>query len=465
MTRRDARELTSPLRVAFIVYNDVHGDSRVLKVAKTLEDAGATVRIFATSSDAQRYPDGLDLGLEGLEIYRLPPIALQKWARKSRLRPASAPVSETAATGGPADAPPVRSSPVSAPPSARTSIRAAVQKRVAATYAVVVQWLFWKRIVGPVVRWAPDVVHAHDANTLPAAHAAARRARAHLIYDSHELWIDRNVVRPRPFRDRQDKRIERVGIHRADAVITVSPSIVDFLHETYDLPVAPSLVRNVPVYEGDVVQADRLRELAHLTDDDTVIAYCGSITTNRGVEATIDALAHLEPHTHLVLLGEGSPSYVAGLRDRAMALGVDSRVHFVGRVPSADVPRTLADADVSVVFTVPICKSYLWSLPNKLFESIHAGVPIVASDIPDVAALVAETGVGLTTPLNDVEQLAQTIRGAIAGGAAFRQHARETARSLNWQTESRTLLALYERTTGYRFSTSEHSATGPEHPA
>jgi glycosyltransferase involved in cell wall biosynthesis len=446
MNAPDARGESAPsvtgLRVAFVVYNDVHGDSRVLKVAKTLEDAGASVRIFAASSDAGRYPDGLDHSLDDLAIYRLPSLAFQTWARRVRARTTPAP---TAAPAVPAatlstSTPPQQPSP--------TSARARLQGMLAATYGVVVQWLFWKRIERPIVRWAPDVVHAHDANTLPAASRAARRSRAKLIYDSHELWTDRNVVRPRPYRDWLDPRIERAGIRRADAVITVSPSIVRFLRDTYALDPEPTLVRNVPPYGGDTEAVGSLRRLAQLSEDDVVVAYCGSITTNRGVEATIDTLPHLDARTHFVLLGEGQPAYVAGLTHRARALGVEDRVHFVGRVPSAEVPGTLADADVSVVFTVPICKSYLWSLPNKLFESIHAGVPIVASDIPDVASLVAQTGVGLTAPLDDVEQLARAIRSAIADSERFRAQARATARTLNWQTESRTLLALYERVTG-----------------
>lgn len=441
----EATRLSRELRIAFIVYNDVHGDSRVLKVAKTLEQAGASVRVFAASSDQGRYPDGLDRTLDDLDIYRLPPLALQRWARRLRGR-SPAVIATKGVEGG------NNSSTIRKPYDHRDNgLHKQISVKLAALYAVTVQWLFWRRIVEPIVSWGPDVVHAHDANTLPAAVAASRQARAKLLYDSHELWTDRNVARPRPFRDWLDKRVERKGVDRADGIITVSPSIARYLQDRYNLAVAPTVVRNIPRYDGNKIATRKLRELSQLTDEEIVVAYCGSITTNRGVEATIEALRYLDTGTHFVLLGEGQATYIERLRSLAKTLGVGERVHFVGRVPSADVATTLADADVSVVFTVPICKSYLWSLPNKLFESIHAGVPIVASDIPDVANLVSEFEVGLTTPLDDIELLSESIRSAIAGRERFRANAQTTAQSLNWQSESRKLLELYEVTTGHTF--------------
>ena len=430
-------------RIAFVVYNDVHGDTRVLKTALTLKSYGAEVRIFATSSETRRYPDGLDTSLDGLEIFRLPTLPLQRIARRMRGTPvptqhSSALASASRATG-----------------SRGLSPRARVERVMAASYGVVMQWLFWRRIAKHISAWKPSVVHAHDANTLPAAVRAARKVRARLIYDSHELWTDRNVVRPRPFRDWLDKRIEAQGIAAADAVITVSPSIARFLRERYRLPETPVLVRNVPPFLGDVKPLGKLRALAQLDDHAMVIAYCGSITTNRGVESTIRALQHLDNNVHLVLLGEGERNYVSSLRVLSEDEGLSDRVHFVGRVPSADVPATLADADASIVFTVPICRSYLWSLPNKLFESIHAGVPIIASDLPDVAELVLRTGVGQTSPIDNERVLADTIKAVLDDSGSYRENARLTARTLNWQQESSRLTSAYRTLISWPTETTE----------
>lgn len=428
-------------RIAFVVYNDVHGDTRVLKIAKTLKAHGATVRIFAASSETGRYPDGLDTSLDDLDIFRLPTLPVQRVARRLRGIPV-----DSATARPPSPVPAVATNP-SGSRSPRLAVR--VERILSSSYGVMMQWLFWKRMVKHVASWRPDVVHAHDANTLPVAYRAVRRVDARLIYDSHELWTDRNVVRPRPFRDWLDRRIEAKGIAVADSVITVSPSIARYLRDTYRLAKTPVLVRNVPPFSGDVTPRAKLRALAELDEHALVIAYCGAITTNRGIESTIGALRHLEKEAHFVLLGEGQASYVSALQALAAEYRVSERVHFVGRVPSEQVPATLSDADVSVVFTVPICRSYLWSLPNKLFESIHAGIPIVASDLPDVAELVTATGVGRTTALDDEELLAKTIAAVLADSERYRENSRRTARVLNWQDESLRLVSAYQALVGW----------------
>lgn len=449
-TERSATPSDAPkvpaLRIAFLVYNDVHGDSRVLKVAKTMERAGADVRIFAVSSDSGRYPGGLDRGLWDLDIVRIPPNLLQTWARRVRARNGAG-VHPTRVISNSSATLPTTSG--AAPPT--SGLPGRLKMRAGAAYALVTQWSFWRRVVAPVVEWAPDVVHAHDANTLPPAVRISRITGAALVYDSHELWTDRNVVRPRPFRDWLDARIEERGIRAAHGVISVSPNIVQFLREKYQLAEQPSLVRNVPPREEakstDAVSPE-LRVMSGLSSADSIVAYCGSITTNRGIEATIDCLPLLPDDHHFVLLGEGQPGYLRSLESRAREVGVMERVHFVGRVDSSSVANTMAGADVSVVFTVPVCRSYLWSLPNKLFESIHAGVPVVASDIPDVADLVERHGLGVTTPIDDVHRLARAIRSAIDGKDEYRRNAIAAKEFLNWEIESQTLLDLYAKVTG-----------------
>ncbi|ASK64946.1 hypothetical protein CFK39_02840 [Brachybacterium avium] len=307
---------------------------------------------------------------------------------------------------------------------------------------------YWANATRAGRRLAPDVVHANDANTLVPALAirALSRSRVGIIYDSHELWRHRNVRPGRLLAPLVERITESVGIRLVDGVLTVSPSIADWLQSTYRLAETPSLVRNIPVADGP---PDRrtgvLRERAGLGPQDRVIAYGGRITTARGIEETLAALPHLDDHVHFVLLGYGEEAALEEVRGQARTLGVEHRVHLVGAVPPAEVSRALADGDVAVVHVRPICLSYRFALPNKLFESIRAGLPIAAADLPDMSAVVEELGVGEVFRGSSPEDLADALRAILEAPQAYRERAVAAAPLLTWEREIQGMTAMYRR--------------------
>lgn len=448
-----------PARVALLVYNDAHNDSRVLKTAASLRSAGAQVRIFAVARGRAGYAEGPDRVGDDLEVDRAPEFELARYApwalnlaRRVTGRPIPTAVASGAATPFGSAPSEVAASPPADPPSSATS---RVHRRVndvwLRTYRVVSLSLYWVESARAAAAWKPDIVHANDGNTLAPAVWIARACGAEIVYDAHELWRHRNVRSDRPVAPMVEGAIEWWAIRRAGGVITVSPSIATWLHRTYDLPEVPTLVRNIPrgTEETEGKGSGQLRAMAGLAPDTQVIAYGGRITTSRGIEETLDALALLPDSTHFVLLGYGEADYLATLHARVQALNIAHRVHFVGSVAADQVSAALADADLSVVFVRPICLSYEFSLPNKLFESIHAGVPIAAADLPDTAAIVREHGVGEIFEAHDPDQIASSMASTMAAVLAdpqrYRDAARTAATHLTWQGEEQALLALYAR--------------------
>ncbi|WP_420818992.1 glycosyltransferase [Ornithinimicrobium flavum] len=312
------------------------------------------------------------------------------------------------------------------------------------TYQTARLTTWWLGAVRQTRALAPDVVHANDANALVPALLGTLGTPARVVYDSHELWRHRNIRPDRLLAPAVEAIIESVGVRLTAGVVTVSPSIARWLQERYSLERVPTLVRNIPPARPTPAREQgRLRELAGLGPGARVVSYTGGITTGRGLEETVDALALLGPDVHLVLLGYGDPRYVAGLLDRVERTGVADRVHLVGSVPSAQVPSTLADADVAVVFVRPICLSYRFSLPNKLFESIHAGLPIVAADLPDTAQVVTEHGVGEVFDARTPADLAAAIEQVLADPERYRRASARAAQELTWEAEAARLLDLY----------------------
>jgi len=464
MAERLPRVFGRAPRVALLVYNQVSTDNRVLKTAATLRDAGADVLIVGSARPG--YAAGEDVVGDGLPIHRAPDLDLVRllpWLATAvrRIRATTARrTGRTPATGAPSEPPPHPPAPDDAaqPPSAPTTppslaapcrpdVRAVVADLWMRLYQVARLTWFWAGAIRRLRDWRPDVVHANDGNTLAPALVARAAAGAQIVYDAHELWRRRNVRSDRLLAPLVEWLTEWFGVRRSAGVITVSPSIVAWMQQHYRLATAPTLVRNIPHRIGPVPDpaTGRLRELAGLPTDARVVGYCGGVTTGRGLEETLRALTRLEDDTHLVMLGYGDTRYVSSLMALAGALGVADRVHLVGPVPGPEVPAALADADVSVVYVRPICLSYRFSLPNKLFESIHAGLPVVAADLPDTAAIVRRYGVGDVFAADRPHELAEAIRRVAADAERYRAASRAAAQDLDWSHEAAELVGLYAR--------------------
>ena len=456
------------VKIGVLVYNDCHADARVLKTAATLQAAGADVRIVGVARARAGFPVGSQVLPSGVELERVPEFELVKAlprtaALAKRLLgvgrgpvpgPVAAPAPEhTADEAGRTTTPEVPSAPPAPavqpvaparPASAR--LKAAAAGLWLKTYQVVSLVLYQRGARKALAAWGPDLVHANDANTL----APASRLGVPVVYDSHELWTHRNVKGPRPVAEVVERLSERRHARRAAGVVTVSPSIAEWLHRTYRLSSEPVLVRNIPSAPTapPSPSTGRLRALAGLGPDDRVIAYGGRITTSRGIEETLSAMRELPADVHFVLLGYGEPEYVGPLGDLAETLGVRDRVHFVGRVGPDEVAGALADADVSIVYVRPTCLSYRYSLPNKLFEAIHAGLPIAAADLPDTARVVEDFGVGRVFSSDSPQDLARVVLEVLEDPDAYRAASRAAVEHLTWEIESERLLALYRDVLG-----------------
>ncbi|WP_420112048.1 glycosyltransferase [Pseudactinotalea sp.] len=445
MAERLPRVFGRAPRIALLVYNQVSTDNRVLKTAATLRDAGADVLIVGSARPG--YPAGAALGGDGLAIHRASDFDLV------RLLPWLATFVRRVRGDARAPTPEGSKETNAAPPSSnRPTAKGASIVSVAGDlwmrlYQVVRLVWFWAGAVRHLRGWRPDVVHANDGNTLAPAMLLKTVAGSRFVYDAHELWTRRNVRSDRMLAPLVEAVTERLGVRASAGVITVSPSIVAWMKRRFRLRTAPTLVRNIPHRRGPVPerQQGRLRELAGLPASARVVGYCGGVTTGRGLEETLQALAELDAGTHLVMLGYGDPAYVTRLLDQARALGLGERVHLVGPVPGPEVPEALADADVSVVYVRPICLSYRYSLPNKLFESIHGGLPVVAADLPDTAAIVQEYDVGEVFGADRPDQLAAAIERVSADADRYRAAARAAADELDWSHEAAELVALYTR--------------------
>jgi len=301
----------------------------------------------------------------------------------------------------------------------------------------------------------PHVVHCHDSDTLAAGYAAARRVGASLIYDAHELLPD--SFTQHPIRGSWPVRtywrlLEWLLVPRTDAVITVSNGLADILYRRYG--VVATVVCSVPYLEP-VVDRGQLREELGIGDDQIVLLYQGVLIVGRVVLPLVDVVSRI-PNLALVVQGYGPLE--EKLRVRAEALGVSDRVFLMGRVEPEDLHRYACGADIGTVLLDGITLNHKYCRPNKLFNYFMAGLPVLATDLPEMTEIIRDADVGQVVTDNGVEVIARAVADLVNSPEKRRSmslHARSVAETrYNWQVESEQLLQVYQSVLGKEKSVS-----------
>lgn len=300
----------------------------------------------------------------------------------------------------------------------------------------------------------PDVIESHDLNTLPAGIMLKRVLRVPVVYDSHELFLERNIGDKSRRRDKMFwGPIERFCIKRADAVMTVANGICDHLQKRYKIK-RPALVRNVQPYEPPAPPSRLLSDELGIDHKTKIVLYPGAITINRGLEQMIDSSVDLRGAAYVVMGYARNPVFMASLKQQAEALGQLGRtVFFRDAVPIDDVVRYTSSADLGIVPTQNVCLSYQFESSNKIFHCLMAGVPVVMSDHSEKRHIAETHGVGLLFDETDPASIAATVNDALADRARYetmRRNCLQAARALNWQQEEKTLRRVFAEVLGER---------------
>jgi glycosyltransferase involved in cell wall biosynthesis len=289
-----------------------------------------------------------------------------------------------------------------------------------------------------------DIYHAHELWMLESCALAARKRGARLLYDSHELEPHRNLDWCAASNARRISYEQRyIGV--ADAVFTVSPGVARTLERIYRLPHV-GLLRNTP-WLAKLRPAPRgLRATLGLPVATPLLVYTGLVTLNRGLELILAALPAL-PGFHFAMVGPAEPTLADTLRQQARTLGVHDRVHAVAPVPPEELIDFIASADVALIAAPDACLSYRHSLPNKLFEALFAGLPVVASELEDIRIFVTEHRLGQVFAHGDAAALATAVREVHGQRARYSDttQLRTLRERLSFECEAAELRECYEQ--------------------
>lgn len=306
------------------------------------------------------------------------------------------------------------------------------------------------RMVLAGYRLRPVAVHANDLNALPIGWVMAVISGAKLLYDSHELWAEGRAIATLPHWLRSwVVAAERLLAARADVVVTTTGCYAQHMSKQLEIP-EPIVIRNLPPRFSPAPIGPpgpaSLRKNLGIPADAPVLLYIGGVAAMRGLETMMDALCHLPAPVCAVALGPGTKEYVDSLAARARSRGVSDRFHVHPALPFPLFLECASEATLGISAIEDCCLSYRYTLPNKIFEYLQAGLPIIASDLPEMRAIVEQYGVGEVVTPGDPTALASSVRRLLAEPRLlddYRRQARVAAEVLHWENEETRLVRAY----------------------
>lgn len=314
-------------------------------------------------------------------------------------------------------------------------------KRILWSYVVNPDAFYGDLFADELMQLTPHVVMAIDLPMLPVAALHARRCGAKLVYDSHELYSEQE------FSTREKrlwKVIEEKFIHQCDAVITVNQSIASELQSRYGM----NLVYVIYNAINSTARAQK-NKLFHqafgLPLERKILLFQGGLTKGRHLEALVHAMKYIDNQCiDLVILGDGQVR--KALERLALSLGVKHRVYFHPAVPQHQLLEYTQSADVGVIPYQATCLNNLYCTPNKLFEFIAAGIPILGSNLPEIDHIVLKYQLGLTGKMSGPNEFAHLIDKVFRNEEqleVWRENSLIAQQAFSWRHEEQKLLQIF----------------------
>ena len=295
------------------------------------------------------------------------------------------------------------------------------------------------------LEYKPDVIHAHDYTALPVAGAlieylATQGHIAHLVYDAHEYvpGVSHLNAGYKKVYSREEKRY----CASASAVLSVSEGMSDLLIPHLDLKVRPELVANDPLVEGQQPCTRNMRQDCGINNDVALMVYSGAVAPQRGVATALEAMKTL-PDVHLALIANPSNQTVIDLQSKYSDL--KDRFHVLPYVPNSELVSYLSSADIGLI-PIHHKQNHEISLITKFGEYMQAKLPIVVSDVRTMAAEVRRLGNGEVFIAEDVEDFTQAAQKVLANKAMYQMvYTHDVLQERSWERQADNLLSVYNR--------------------
>ena len=304
-------------------------------------------------------------------------------------------------------------------------------------------WRVHQLFKATVASYSARVYHASDLYTLPAQSRQAKQRGQKFVYDARERYPYVASTAGRPWVSWFWEILERISIRNADAVFTVSRSIASHMVASYSIDY-PSVLYNVPPMQ-QVERTDLLRQRVQAPAETVIVLHQGKIQKDRGCSLLVEAMQHVQGAV-LVFLGDGP------LKNEITVLiekyGLGEKVFVLDPVKPEELLPMTASADIGVSLLEDTCLNHRYALPNKLFEYLMAGTPVLTSALPEMENIVIDHEVGCVVPPENASEIASVLQSMIDAPekrSVWSKNTRRVFETFNWEKASETFLRTYAK--------------------
>lgn len=287
------------------------------------------------------------------------------------------------------------------------------------------------------LRFRPDVLYAVDLDTIIGSGIAAGWTRKKLIHDAHEYFVEVPELEGKKIKKWLWNLAGLWMIPKCDLCFSVNQELADILSSKYNNKF--HVVRSVPLLSKYIVENN-------LKNDKPVILYQGVLNSGRGLEECINAISHLKEDVVFKIAGEGDLSNE--LRMLVKNINAEDRVHFLGWLTPEALRLETQKADIGLNLLSSNSLNYKYSLANKFFDYMHAGVPSINMNFPVYKRICEIYEVGVCIDSLNQETIQNAIRLLITDKEkvdSIKKACGKAKSIFNWENESRTLSALIKQ--------------------
>ena len=288
-----------------------------------------------------------------------------------------------------------------------------------------------------------DVLLANDLDTLLPKYIVSKLKGIPLIYDSHELFCEVPELQANPAKKRIWEGLEKRIVPHLTYCLTVNQSIADCFTKKYQVPF--SVVRNIPNYPH-IEDLKTRTELQLPLDKKIVILQGAGINVDRGSEELVEAFQYVDDSYLLLIIGSGDVIHT--LKENVIALQLQTKVRFIDKMPAAELRHYTANSNLGVTIDKDSNLNYHFSLPNKVFDYMHAGIPILASRLPEIEYLINTYHIGTFIENHQPQHIAKQLSDFLTGAdyQVCKGNTQLAAKEHNWENEKQELIHLIHAT-------------------
>ena len=274
-----------------------------------------------------------------------------------------------------------------------------------------------------------DVVHAHDFTSLELGARLSRKHNVPLIYDSHEWWLGRQrQYRSTPITDKREAESEQRYVQQASAVITVGNAIAELMRSQRGAANV-KVVRNSFPFTPDATSLVRTPPKG--------LIYAGRIDAYRELETIIEAIG--KSSLSISWMGDYENQWAAHWVPLAREAGIEV-------LPAQSlhaVTSAMQNAGLAFVTHSNLFESHRLALPNKLFHAVQAGVPVIATDVSELAGVVREFDLGELYEPGNADSMGRAIERAVARHGELIANVNAAKKALSWEEDEKVLVQIY----------------------